>query len=65
MDIKYSKQSIKFLNKQDKPTKIRWDNVPKELPDKIDLAMLDEIENNPDCREFVSSDEAMRLIGLN
>ena len=41
-----------------------WDNIPEEAPDAIDLAMLDEIKNNPDCHEFVSEEEAMKLLGL-
>ena len=66
--VNYSKQAIKFLSKQNKPTKIRIINaisaLPEEAPDAIDLAMLDEIKNNPDCREFVSEEEAMKLLGL-
>lgn len=41
-----------------------WDSIPEEAPDAIDLAMLDEIKNNPDCHEFVSEEEAMKLLGL-
>ena len=41
-----------------------WDNIPEELPDEIDLAMLAEIEKDPDCHEFVSSADAMKLLGL-
>lgn len=33
MDIQYSKQAIKFLNKQDKPTKIRIVNAINNLPE--------------------------------
>lgn len=44
--------------------KKEWNNIPEELPDEIDLAMLDEIKKDADCREFVSSDEAMKLLGL-
>lgn len=41
-----------------------WENIPEELPDDIDLTMLEEIKENPDCHEFVSSDEAMKLLGI-
>ena len=41
-----------------------WDNIPEELPDEINLAMLAEIEKDPDCHEFVSSADAMKLLGL-
>lgn len=39
-------------------------SIPEEAPDDIDLAMLAEIENNPDCHEFISSEEALRELGL-
>lgn len=41
-----------------------WDSIPEEEPDEIDLAMLAEIQNNPDCHEFVSSEEAMKELGI-
>ena len=33
MEIQYSKQAIKFLNKQDKPTKIRIVDAINNLPE--------------------------------
>jgi hypothetical protein len=42
-----------------------WADIREELPDEIDLSMLAEIEKNPDCRDFVSSAEAMKILGLN
>lgn len=41
-----------------------WASIPEEKPDDIDLAMLAEIENNPDCHEFVSSETAMKELGI-
>lgn len=41
-----------------------WDDVEEVEPDEIDLEMLDEIENNPDCKEFISSDELERELNL-
>lgn len=41
-----------------------WDNIDSIEPDEFDLAMLREIENNPECHEFVSSEEAMKELGL-
>lgn len=41
-----------------------WEDIEEIPPDSVDLAMLDEIETNPDCRVFVSGDEAMKEIGL-
>lgn len=33
-------------------------------PDEIERLMLKEIENNPDCHEFISSDELMKELEL-
>lgn len=41
-----------------------WDNIEEIKPDEFDLAMLREIENDPDCHEFVSSKDAMDELGL-
>ena len=41
-----------------------WGSIPEADPDEIDLQMLDEIEQNPDCHEFVSASEAKRILGL-
>lgn len=49
MEIRYSKS---------------WNNIKEVAPDEIDLAMLKEIENDPDCHEFVSSDEVMKELNL-
>lgn len=46
-----------FQNKQ-------WASIPVENPDDIDMKMIEEMKNDADCREFVSSDEAMKMLGL-
>lgn len=46
-----------FRNKQ-------WADIPVEEPDDIDLNMIEEMKNDTDCTEFVSSDEAMKMLGL-
>ena len=38
-----------------------WDSIPEAEPDEIDLQMLREIEEDPDCREFVSSEEVEKM----
>ncbi len=42
-----------------------WENIEEIEPDEADLSMLKEIEENPDCKIFVSNDDAMRELGLN
>lgn len=44
--------------------KKEWESIEEELPDAIDLAMLEEMKNNPDCYEFVSSEEALKMLGI-
>lgn len=41
-----------------------WDDIEEVEPDEVDLAMLKEIEENSDCHEFVSQEEAMKELGL-
>jgi len=41
-----------------------WDDIEEVDPDEFDLKMLDEIDSDPDCNEFVSEDEALKMLGL-
>ena len=41
-----------------------WDAIPEAEPDEVDLQMLEEIEQEEDCHEFVSANEAKRMLGL-
>lgn len=41
-----------------------WDSIPEAEPDEFDLQMLKEIEQDKDCHEFVSADEAEKMLGL-
>ena len=43
---------------------VSWALIPEEEPDEIDLQMLKEIEENPDCNEFISSQEAKKILGV-
>ena len=72
VEINYSKQAIKFLQKQSRSAKERivtainslLNGIEEIEPDKTDLEMLNEIETNPECKTFVSSDEAMKELGI-
>ncbi len=44
--------------------KREWNAVPEEAPDEIDLAMLAEIDENPECHDFLSSADALKELGL-
>lgn len=41
-----------------------WDNIEEIEPDEIDIKMLNEIENNPDCKVFVSENDALKQLGI-
>ena len=41
-----------------------WDEIEEVEPNEVDLAMLKEIEENSDCHEFISQEEAMKELGL-
>ncbi|MCD8181406.1 MAG: hypothetical protein LUF26_08010 [Firmicutes bacterium] len=41
-----------------------WSDIKTVAPDALDLKMLKEIETNPDCKSFMSDDEAMKELGL-
>lgn len=42
-----------------------WSDIETVEPDEFDIKMLESIKNDPDCSEFISSEEAMNEIGLN
>ena len=39
-------------------------NIEEVDPDKFDSMLLDVIQKNPECHEFVSQEEAMKELGL-
>ncbi len=39
--------------------------VLEEEPDEFDLQMLKEIENDPDCHEFIPAEEVYKELGIN
>lgn len=41
-----------------------WGNIEEVEPDEFDLLMLKEIEEDPDCHEFISEEEMMEELGL-
>ena len=41
-----------------------WESIEEIKPDDWDLQMLDEIKENPECREFMSEEDAMKELGL-
>ncbi len=41
-----------------------WDDIEEAEPDEIDLQMLKDIDSDPDCHEFISSDKLMEELGL-
>ncbi len=41
-----------------------WDDIEEISPDEWDLKMLDDIDTNPDCHEFVSQEELLKGLNL-
>ena len=41
-----------------------WEDIEEVEPDEWDEEMLHAISEDPECREFVSSKEAMKEIGI-
>ncbi len=41
-----------------------WEDIPETVPDEIDLQMIKEMEEDPDCHEFVSEEEALKALGI-
>ena len=41
-----------------------WNNIEEIEPDQFDLEIFEEIEKNPDCRNFISSEDALKELGL-
>lgn len=41
-----------------------WDDIEEVEPDETDLKMLNEIDNDPDCKEFISSKELEKELNL-
>ena len=41
-----------------------WDDIEEVSPDEWDLKMLEDIDKNPDCHEYVSQDELLKELNL-
>lgn len=41
-----------------------WENIEEVEPDELDIRMQREIDSDPDCKEFVSSDDALKELDL-
>lgn len=41
-----------------------WDDIEEISPDEWDLKMLDDINKNPDCHEFISQDDLLKELNL-
>ena len=41
-----------------------WDDIEDVEPDEFDAKMLAEIDADPDCNEYISEDEALKMLDL-
>ena len=53
-----------IISKYQLSPKINWTTLEEEEPDKIDLELLEDIKNDSDCSEFITSDELKSELGL-
>ncbi len=42
-----------------------WEDIEETVPDEWDLKMLNDITNDPDCREFITQEELLKELDLN
>lgn len=45
-------------------SKKSWEDIEEVIPDAFDLVMLKNIENDPESKEFMTHEEAMKELGL-
>ena len=41
-----------------------WEDIPETVPDEIDLQMLKEMDEDPECHEFVSEEVMLKELGI-
>lgn len=41
-----------------------WNKIKTVQPDEFDKKMLSEIDRDPDCKDFISSEELKTILGL-
>lgn len=51
----YIKTNYKLM-----PKTISWETIKEIEPDNIDLAMLEEIKSDPNCKEFISQKDLLK-----
>lgn len=69
LDFMSEKQAQNVLNYMRKkyrlsPIHPTWDDIEETEPDAVDLKMLESADNDPDCKEFISEEEALKELGI-
>lgn len=41
-----------------------WSDIPETKPDEIDMQMLKEMDEDPECHEFVSEEEMLKELEI-
>lgn len=41
-----------------------WDDIEEVVPDEWDLKMINDIDKDPDCHEFVSQEDLLKELDL-
>lgn len=53
---------LMYIENQNKEK--NWDDIEEVVPDEFDLKMLHEIDSDPDCKEFISEEDALKMLDL-
>jgi len=58
-DTAFSAWDMLFRHFSTPQKTITWDDIEEVEPDEIDMQMIKEAENDPDCRIYISRDELL------
>lgn len=47
-----------------KYNKTTWKDIAEAFPDEVDLKMIKDIKENPECKEFISAKELMNELKI-
>lgn len=52
-------------NKKEQEARKQWESIQEVQPDKEEIEIINEFENNPEKFQFVSMEEVLKELGIN
>lgn len=52
-------------NKKEQEARKQWESIQEVQPDKEEIEIINEFENNPEQFQFVSMEEVLKELGIN